>query len=43
VWGDNRPDYFTHAIESENVTGLDLSAFSGTAAHPDRSSDVSIR
>ena len=35
-WGTNIPDYFTNAIESESVTGLKLSNFSGKAAHPGR-------
>ncbi len=43
AWGNNRPDYFTHALESENTTGLDLSDFSGTAAHPGRDSDLAVK
>ena len=43
AWGDNRPDYFTHALEAENTTGLDLTGFSGAAAHPGRDSDLAIR
>jgi hypothetical protein len=35
-WGANRPDYFTYALEVENVTGLRLTGFRGNAAHPDR-------
>jgi hypothetical protein len=41
-WGDNRPDYFTHALEAENVTGLQLTDFKGAAAHPDRDEAVTI-
>jgi polygalacturonase len=36
AWGPNRPDYFTHALEAEDVTGLDHPGFVGEAAHPDR-------
>jgi polygalacturonase len=36
AWGNNRPDYFTHALETEDVTGLKLSGFKGEAAHPER-------
>ena len=42
-WGDKRPDYFTHALEAEAVTGLELTAFAGEAAHPERDADVVIR
>jgi polygalacturonase len=43
AWGANRPDYFTHAIEAENVTGLSLTRFSGEAAHPERDEAIVIR
>ena len=39
-WGSNPPDYFTHAVEAENVTGLRISRFSGKAAHPGRDKDI---
>jgi len=26
-WGDKRPDYFTHALEAEAMTGLELTGF----------------
>jgi polygalacturonase len=42
VWGDNRPDYFTHALEANDVTGLELTDFVGEAAHPDRDRAISI-
>ena len=35
-WGKNRADYFTHALETEDVTGLKLTGFKGEAAHPER-------
>ena len=42
-WGDKRPDYFTHALEAEAVTGLELTGFAGAAAHPERDADVVVR
>jgi hypothetical protein len=36
AWGENRPDTYGPALECHNVTGLDLQAFRGEAAHPDR-------
>jgi len=35
-WGKNIPDYFTHAIEAHDVTGLKIEKFDGEAAHPDK-------
>jgi polygalacturonase len=35
-WGQNLPDTFTHGIESENTTGLEIAGFTGAAAHPGR-------
>jgi hypothetical protein len=43
AWGDNRPDYFTHALEAENAADLELTDFSGGAAHPGRDSDVLLK
>jgi polygalacturonase len=42
-WGRNRPDYFTGALEAEQVTGLRLTGFKGAAAHPDRDEAIVIR
>ena len=42
-WGENLPHYFTHALETEYVTGLELTKFAGKAAHPDRDADIWIR
>jgi polygalacturonase len=42
-WGDKRPDYFTHALEAEAVTGLELTGFAGEAAHPERDADIAVR
>jgi hypothetical protein len=42
-WGDHRPDYFTHALEAEAVTGLELTGFVGEAAHPERDADILVR
>ncbi len=36
AWSKNRADYFTHALETEDVTGLKLTGFKGEAAHPER-------
>ncbi len=36
AWGKNPPDYFSHALLAEDVTGLALTDFSGAAAHPER-------
>lgn len=41
-WGKNRPDYFTHALQAENVTGLKLVNFKGEAAHPEKYKAISI-
>ena len=35
-WGENLPDYFTHALEVSDVKGLKLTNFKGEAAHPER-------
>jgi hypothetical protein len=43
AWGDNRPEYYTHALEAENVTALALTRFTGDAAHPDRDEAIVIR
>jgi hypothetical protein len=42
AWGRNPPEYFTHAVEAEAVTGLTLTDFTGSAAHPDRFKAISI-
>lgn len=41
-WGSHRPDYFTHALEAENVTGLQLTDFKGLAAHLERDEAIVI-
>jgi polygalacturonase len=41
-WGKNPPDYFTHALETDQVTGLELWGFKGVSAHPERFQDVMI-
>jgi polygalacturonase len=43
AWGQNRPDYFTHALEIEDSTAVDYAGFSGEAAHPSRDKAVAIR
>ena len=35
-WGERREDYYTYALETENVTGLKLERFEGEAAFPER-------
>ena len=35
-WGQNRPGYFTHAIESKQVSNLDITGFTGAAAFPEK-------
>jgi outer membrane murein-binding lipoprotein Lpp len=42
-WGDNRPDYYTHALEAHDVTGLTLEEFKGEAAHPDKFRAVLVK
>jgi polygalacturonase len=36
TWGKDSPDYFTYAVETENVSGVKLTNFKGNAAHPAR-------
>ncbi len=35
-WGGNCPDYFSHALEAHDVTGLVCPDFSGSSAHPEK-------
>jgi polygalacturonase len=42
AWGRKLPDYFTDALEAENVTGLHLTGFKGNAAHPNRDAAIFI-
>jgi polygalacturonase len=42
-WGENRPDYFTHALEAVDVTGLSYPGFVGAAAHPERDQAIVVR
>jgi hypothetical protein len=39
-WGNNLPDYFAYALETEQVTGLELWSFKGSSAHPDQYGDM---
>ncbi len=43
MWGANRPDYFTHAIESEHAGAPIITGFTGEAAHPDRDKAIVAR
>ncbi|MEO6004599.1 MAG: glycosyl hydrolase family 28 protein [Opitutus sp.] len=36
TWGENPPDYFSHALETENTTRLQVENFNSRSAHPDR-------
>jgi polygalacturonase len=42
TWGRNLPDYFTGALETESVTGLNLTGFKSNAAHPNRDPAIFI-
>jgi len=42
-WGGQRQDYFSHALEAEDVKDLELTRFTGEAAHPDRDEAVVVR
>ncbi|HEU5077963.1 MAG TPA: glycosyl hydrolase family 28 protein [Opitutaceae bacterium] len=39
-WGEHCPDYFTHALEAENVTKLTYPNFQAEAAHPLRDAAI---
>jgi hypothetical protein len=41
-WGTDREDYFTHALQAENVQGLKIEHFTGEAAHPDKERAIEI-
>jgi polygalacturonase len=41
-WGTNRQDYFSYALEAENVVGLEMKGFRGEAAHPERDRAIKI-
>jgi polygalacturonase len=42
AWGEDRPEYFTHALEIDDVRGLEISRFQGEAAHGERDSAMAI-
>lgn len=42
LWGERRPDYFSNALQANNVTGLSLPGFIGAAAHPERDPALAI-
>jgi hypothetical protein len=42
-WGEHRQDYFTHALEAEEVKDLELTRFTGEAAHPEWDEAVVVR
>ena len=41
-WGENRPEYFTHALKAEYVRKLKISGFNGDSAHPDHFKPIAI-
>ena len=41
-WGQNRPEYFTHALEVENSTAVDYAGLKGEAAHPNRDRAIKV-
>lgn len=41
-WGNNVPEYFTHALEAHYATGVKLKGFKGLAAHPNRDKAIII-
>jgi hypothetical protein len=43
AWGANRPDYFTHALEAHDVTGLKYPDFTSESAHPERFAAVAVK
>ena len=42
VWGENRPDYYGHALEAGEVDNLRIDNFNGKAAHPERDEAIKI-
>lgn len=39
-WGDNRPAYFSHSLESTNVDKIDLINFTGESAFPEKTDAI---
>ncbi len=42
AWGTSRPEYFTYALQAQDVSKLQLTDFKGEAAHPDRDPAILI-
>jgi hypothetical protein len=42
-WGEHRQEYFTNALEVENVQGLKIEHFTGEAAFPGKCKAIEIR
>jgi len=42
AWGGHPPDYFTNAVQGEDVTNLQIENFKGQAAHPQRDTAIAI-
>jgi hypothetical protein len=43
AWGRNCPASFSHALEADQVTNLELTGFGGEAAHPERDPAIVIQ
>lgn len=41
-WGENKPEYYTHALKAENSTAIVLNNFEGEAAFPEKYKAVLI-
>jgi len=41
-WGNNRPDYYGHAIETHDVHDFHLENFKGESAHPEQNQSLHI-
>jgi hypothetical protein len=43
AWGEQRPDYYTHALEAEDVTEFTHPHFQGESAHPEKYAAISVK
>jgi polygalacturonase len=41
-WGEHREDYYTNALQAENVVGLKIEHFTGESAHPETQRAIEI-
>lgn len=42
-WGDNRPEYYTNALEASHARNLKITEFEGESAHPQKFSAILIK